>query len=58
MRDLSQLIAVNDIVFNQKDFKLYTIKEIKGDIFVCENNDKQLIELDVTQGNTLTKVKL
>jgi len=58
MRDLSLVVSVGDVVFNQADFRLYTIESINDSVFSCRDNvTQELKQLDITAGNTLTKVK-
>ena len=57
MRDMTRIVDVGDLVFNQKDFRLYTIEAIKQNIFTCKDNvTEQSVDLDVLQGNSLYKV--
>lgn len=55
-RDMNLLCAVNDMVFNQNDFRIYKITGMVGNTFTCEDEVTQEIkEFDITK-TTLTKI--
>ncbi len=56
-RDLSLLIGVGDEVFNQSNFRTYTVTTIDNNNFTCrDHRTDDLVDFDIAT-TTLTKIK-